>query len=95
MSIDKDTVRKVANLARIDVSEEMLEKTTAKMASTLTWVEQLNELDTSDVEQQSSVMDLPPHWREDVLSDGGIQEKILANAPEAIQGYFVVPKVVE
>ncbi|MCD8497730.1 MAG: Asp-tRNA(Asn)/Glu-tRNA(Gln) amidotransferase subunit GatC [Alphaproteobacteria bacterium] len=95
MSIDKDTVRKVANLARIEVSEALLEKTTAKMASTLTWVEQLNEVDTDNIEPQSSVMDLPPHWREDVVTDGGIQEKILANAPEATQGYFVVPKVVE
>lgn len=95
MSIDKETVRKVANLARIEISESDFDKIVPKMASTLKWVEQLKELDTSQVEPLANVVDIDLHLREDVVNDGGIQEKILSNAPEAIGGFFVVPKVVE
>lgn len=95
MSIDKETVRKVANLARIEVGEADLEKVVPKMVSTLAWVEQLNEVDTDGIEPLASVVDIDLHLRADVVNDGGIQEQILANAPESIQGYFVVPKVVE
>jgi len=95
MSIDRETVRKVANLARIEVSEADLDKVVPKMASTLQWVEQLKELNTDNVEPLSSVVDIEAHLREDTVTDGGIQDLILSNAPESVQGYFVVPKVVE
>lgn len=95
MSIDRETVRKVANLARIEVSEADLDKVLPKMASTLAWVEQLKELNTDNVEPLSSVVDIDAHLREDIVTDGGITDKILSNAPESVQGYFVVPKVVE
>jgi aspartyl-tRNA(Asn)/glutamyl-tRNA(Gln) amidotransferase subunit C len=95
MSIDKDTVRKVANLARIEVPESELDKVVPKMASTLAWVEQLKELDTSNVEPLASVVDINLQLREDVVTDGNIQAQILANAPAKSQGFFVVPKVVE
>lgn len=95
MSIDKETVRKVANLARIEVSEADLDKVLPKMASTLQWVEQLKELNTDNVEPLASVVNINLQLREDVVTDGGIQQKILANAPEESMGFFVVPKVVE
>lgn len=95
MSIDKQTVRKVANLARIEVSEADLDKVLPKMASTLKWVEQLKELNTDKVEPLASVVNIDLQLREDVVNDGGIQDKVLANAPEESMGFFVVPKVVE
>jgi aspartyl-tRNA(Asn)/glutamyl-tRNA(Gln) amidotransferase subunit C len=95
MSIDRETVRKVANLARIEVSEADIDKHHPKMQSTLQWVEQLSEIDTSNVEPLASVVDITLPLREDIVTDGGIQDLILSNAPESVQGYFVVPKVVE
>lgn len=95
MALDKATVARIAHLARIRVPEEELEPLTAELARILTWVEQLAEVDTENVEPLRKVMDIPAHWREDVVTDGGRPEQILMNAPRRHDGYFVVPKVVE
>jgi aspartyl-tRNA(Asn)/glutamyl-tRNA(Gln) amidotransferase subunit C len=95
MALDKATVARIAHLARIRVPDEDLEPLTAELARILTWVEQLGEVDTENVEPLRKVMDIPAHWREDVVTDGGRPEQILMNAPRRHDGYFVVPKVVE
>ncbi len=95
MSIDKDTARRVAHLARIEVNEADLEPLAERLSGILGFMEQLNEVDVEGVEPMTSVtpMDLPR--RQDVVTDGGIQDKVLANAPDAREGFFAVPKVVE
>ena len=95
MSVDKDTVAKIAKLARIEVPEEDREALAGELTNILGWVEQLSELDTEGVEPMTSVvaMDLPR--RPDRITDGDIVEKVLANAPEGTERFFAVPKVVE
>jgi len=95
MSIDKQTARRVAHLARIQVDEADLDPLAERLSGILGFMEQLNEVDISGVEPMTSVtpMDLPR--RSDEVTDGGIQDKILANAPDAREGFFAVPKVVE
>lgn len=95
MSIDKDTVGKIARLARIRVTEEDKEKLSGELTNILTMIEELNAVDTKGVDPMTSVVQVKMHQREDVVSDGDIQDKILANAPEKAAGFFVVPKVVE
>ena len=95
MSVDKDTVRKVARLSRIKIEEDRLEPMTQELNVILGWIEQLNEVDVDGVEPMTTpvAMDLP--MRDDVVTDGNIQAKVLANAPRAEDGFFVVPKAVE
>ena len=95
MSVNADTVRKIARLARIAVTEDEVPGLTEQLNGILTWVEQLGEVDTSGVEPMASVMPGALRWREDVVTDGGIQAKVLANAPDAASGFFAVPKVIE
>ncbi len=95
MSMDKETVRKVASLARLRVTEEELDKFAPQLSGILEWIEQLGELDTSNVEPLSNVVDIAPVSRQDEINDGNIQSAILANAPEAQSGYFTVPKIIE
>ncbi|GAB4173564.1 MAG: Asp-tRNA(Asn)/Glu-tRNA(Gln) amidotransferase subunit GatC [Thalassobaculales bacterium] len=95
MSIDHATVARVAQLARIRVAPEQREGLAAELSGILAWIEQLQAVDTDGVEPMASVVDRLLPERADVVSDGGIPEKVLANAPEAAHGYFVVPKVVE
>ncbi len=95
MPLDKATVRKVATLARIRVADAELEHLAGELDHVLKWIEQLNEVDVSGVEPMTSVVSMTLKEREDVVSDGGIADQILANAPEAAHGFFVVPKVVE
>lgn len=95
MSVDKDTVRRVAKLARIAFPEERLEPMAAELNRILAWVEQLNEVDTKTVEPMTSVVKMSLKMREDVLSDGGKPEAVVQNAPGSEDYYFVVPKVVE
>ena len=95
MSISKDTVRKAARLARIRVENSELESVTLKLNGTLKWIEQLQELNTDNVKPLASVVDITLPLRADVVQDDNIQARILANAPEKMQGFFVVPKVVE
>jgi len=95
MSVDKDTVRRVAKLARIAFPEERLEPMAGELNRILAWVEQLNEVDTKAVEPMTSVVKMSLKMREDVVTDGGNPEAIVQNAPGADDHYFVVPKVVE
>lgn len=95
MSLDNATVRRIATLARIDVPETELEATAAKLSGILSWIEQLAEVNTDNVAPMSGGTDLKLPWRADVVTEGGQPDQVLANAPEAHGGFFVVPKVVE
>ena len=95
MSIDIDTARKVAHLARIAVAEDDLPKLAGQLSGILTFMEQLNEVDVEGVEPMTSVTPMRLKRREDVVTDGGYQDKILKNAPDAREGFCAVPKVVE
>lgn len=101
MSLDKATVRRIATLARIEVPDADLEATAAQLSSILSWIEQLSEVDTSNVAPMSGGIDLESFgrqvpWRKDEVTDGGQTEKVLANAPDPQDGgFFGVPKVVE
>lgn len=93
--IDLDTARKVAHLARIAVPEDNLRALAQELSQILTFMEQLNEVDVTDVEPMTSVTPMRLTRRTDVVSAGDIQAKILSNAPDAREGFFAVPKVVE
>ena len=95
MSVDTDTVRRVARLARIAVPEEDLAPLAGELNSILGWVEQLGEVDVDGVEPMTSVTPMDLKRREDVVTDGNRRGDILANAPDAREGFFAVPKVVE
>ena len=95
MSIDTDTARKVAKLARIKVQEDMLPKLADEFNAVLGFIEQLNEGDIDGVEPMTSVTPMRLKRREDVVTDGDQQARVLANAPDAREGFFAVPKVVE
>jgi aspartyl-tRNA(Asn)/glutamyl-tRNA(Gln) amidotransferase subunit C len=95
MSVDKNTVRKVARLARIAVPEERLEPMARELNGILAWIEQLNEVNVEGVEAMTTPVAMTLPLREDVITDGGIQDQVLANAPKSEDGFFVVPKVVE
>lgn len=95
MSIDIDTARRVAHLARIAVKEEDLPALAGELSNILTFMEQLNEVDVDGVEPMTSVTPMRLKRRQDGVTDGGYPEKILSNAPDAREGFFAVPKVVE
>ncbi|MFT4783432.1 MAG: aspartyl-tRNA(Asn)/glutamyl-tRNA(Gln) amidotransferase subunit C [Paracoccaceae bacterium] len=95
MSIDTETARRVAKLARIAVPEDALPALAQEFNAILGFIEQLNEVDVDGVEPMTSVTPMRLPRRSDVVTDGGMQEKILANAPDAREGFFAVPKVVE
>jgi len=103
MSLDKDTVRKIAFLARIRVPEDALSPLAGELSNIIGWVEQLSEVDTDGVEPMTSVTKATWPRRDDVVNDGNEADAVLANAtdPEFISGeqaeggYFTVPKVVE
>ncbi|MCE9507501.1 MAG: Asp-tRNA(Asn)/Glu-tRNA(Gln) amidotransferase subunit GatC [Alphaproteobacteria bacterium] len=95
MSIDKNTVKKVARLARIRISDDEVDVLSGELSKILAMIGQLNEVKTDGVEPMTSVIEMQMPEREDKVTDGGIPEKILANAPEQTAGFFVVPKVVE
>jgi len=95
MSIDKSTVPKIANLARIKVTEQDLDYYAPQLQNILSWAEQLQEVDTSGVEPLANVSEIALSLRKDEVTDGNIQQDILANAPETVEGFFVVTKIVE
>ncbi|MFN3522816.1 MAG: Asp-tRNA(Asn)/Glu-tRNA(Gln) amidotransferase subunit GatC [Phenylobacterium sp.] len=95
MAIDAATVRKVAKLARIAEAEDRLEPLAKELSGILNWIEQLNEVDTDGVEPMTSAVAMPLPMREDVVTDGGDAARVLSNAPKSVDGFFVVPKVVE
>ncbi|MEO0344194.1 MAG: Asp-tRNA(Asn)/Glu-tRNA(Gln) amidotransferase subunit GatC [Pseudomonadota bacterium] len=95
MSIDIETARRVAHLARIKVEDADLPKLAEELSGILDFMEQLNEVDVDGVEPMTSVTPMRLKRREDQVSAGGIQDEILKNAPDAREGFFAVPKVVE
>lgn len=95
MSIDKDTVLKVANLNRLAISDAEAEKFVPELNNIMGFIEQLSEVNTDNVEPLANVVDTDLPLRKDEVSDGQCQDKVLANAPESMQGFYVVPKVVE
>ena len=95
MSVNADQVRHVAKLARIAMSDAEVEAMVPELNNILGWVEQLAEVDTDGVEPLTAVIDNHLRLRDDVVNDGNIREKVLANAPDAQHGFFAVPKVIE
>ena len=95
MSVDLATVKRVARLARIAVSEEEANRMTGELNGILGFVEQLSEVNVEGVEPMTSVTPMQLRRREDVVTDGGYPERIVANAPLTEDNFFMVPKVVE
>ncbi|MAM62666.1 MULTISPECIES: Asp-tRNA(Asn)/Glu-tRNA(Gln) amidotransferase subunit GatC [unclassified Maritimibacter] len=95
MSIDKDTARKVAHLARIRVEDDALPALADEFNTILGFIEQLNEVNVDGIEPMTSVTPQRLKRREDVVTEGDQADKILKNAPDAREGFFAVPKVVE
>ncbi|MCW1934047.1 Asp-tRNA(Asn)/Glu-tRNA(Gln) amidotransferase subunit GatC [Pararhodobacter zhoushanensis] len=94
-TIDIETARRVAKLARIRVPEENLPQLADQLSGILSFMEQLNEVDVDGIEPMTSVTPMRLKRRQDVVTDGNMQAKILSNAPDAREGFFAVPKVVE
>ena len=95
MSIDKDTAARVAKLARIQVDEADLPALAQEFNTILGFIEQLGEVDIEGVEPMTSVTPMRLKRRDDAVTDGHQQDKVLSNAPDAREGFFAVPKVVE
>lgn len=95
MSIDKNTVGKIAKLARIRINDDEKDVLAGELSKILTMIEELNAVNTDNIETMTSVVDVFLPQRDDKVTDGNMQEKILLNAPEQTAGFFVVPKVVE
>ena len=95
MSIDTETARRVAKLARIKVEDADLPGLAQDFNRILGFVEQLNEVDVEGIEPMTSVTPMRLKRRTDEVTDGDQQDKVLANAPDAREGFFAVPKVVE
>ena len=95
MSIDTATAAKVAKLARIKVAEDQLPALAQEFSNILTFIEQLNAVDVDGVEPMVSVTPMRLKRRVDGVTDGAMQDKVLRNAPDAREGFFAVPKVVE
>ncbi|NPA49524.1 MAG: Asp-tRNA(Asn)/Glu-tRNA(Gln) amidotransferase subunit GatC [Thermodesulfobacteria bacterium] len=95
MSITKEEVIHVAHLARLEFSEEELERFAEQLADILSYVEKLGELDTSNVEPTYHALKLTNVFREDEVKESLPTEEALANAPERENGFFVVPKVIK
>jgi len=95
MSLDPATIRRIAILARIHVEESELPNLAGELNGILGWIEQLNEVNVDGIEPLTGAQQMALKMREDVVTDGGYPDKILANAPERAGEFFVVPKVVE
>jgi aspartyl-tRNA(Asn)/glutamyl-tRNA(Gln) amidotransferase subunit C len=95
MSVDADTVRRVAHLARIAVADDEVEHLRGELNAMLAFVEQLSEVDVAGVEPMTSVMPMAMKMRRDEITDGGIADAVMANAPAREDHFFLVPKVVE
>lgn len=95
MAVDTQTVRHIAKLARISVSDSEVEALAPELSNILGWIEQLQEVDVSGVQPMTAVIANKLRLRDDEVSDGGIREEVLKNAPVAEHGFFAVPKVIE
>ena len=95
MSVSPEQVRHIAKLARIAMSDDELDRLLPELNNILGWVEQLGEVDTDGVEPLTAVIEQKLRLRDDVVNDGNVRDKVLANAPDAQHGFFAVPKVIE
>lgn len=95
MAVDENTVKRIAFLARLKIEDEKLQATKDEFNKILNWVDELNEINTDEVEELISVNEQALRLRDDVVDDGNQREAILKNAPSAEFDYFAVPKVVE
>ena len=95
MSVDTKTVKKVASLARIAITDDDAERLAPELSQILGWIEQLGEVDTSGVEPMTAVIPNSLRLRDDVVTDGGILDALMINAPQAEHGFFTVSKVIE
>lgn len=95
MSVDSKTVKKIASLARIAMTDAEVDAMVSEFNGILGWVEQLGEVDVTGVEPMTAVIPNTLRLRDDVVTDGDIRDKVLANAPAAEHGFFGVPKVIE
>ncbi len=95
MSVDTKTVARIAHLARLKVPEDRLEPLAAELNQLLAWVEQLGEVNTDNIPPLTSVVHARLPRRDDIVTDGDRQADVLANAPDAQNGFYAVPKVIE
>lgn len=95
MAIDNETVRRIAFLSRLKIEDDKIEATKDEFNKILSWIEELNEINTDNVEPLISVNDIALRIREDVVTEGNQPQAVLENAPASEYGYFAVPKVVE
>lgn len=95
MSVDLTTVKKIASLARLAVTEDEAEAMVPELNGILRWVEQLGEVDVTGVEPMTAVIPNTLRLRADIVNDGNVRDEVLANAPQAEHGFFTVPKVIE
>ena len=95
MPIDKNTVQKIARLAQIEIAPEEVDSLTQDLSKILSFMEQLNSADITDISPMTSVTPMNLEMRADEITDGNYPEKILRNAPEHSEGFFAVPKVIE
>jgi aspartyl-tRNA(Asn)/glutamyl-tRNA(Gln) amidotransferase subunit C len=95
MAVDIPTVRKIASLARIAITEEEAARIAPEIDNIMGWIEQLGEVDTKDDAPMTAVIANTLRLRDDVVMDGNVRDAVLANAPQAEHGFFTVPKVIE
>ena len=95
MSVVAATVKRIAHLARIKLEDHEVAPLERELNGILSWIEQLGEVDTDGVEPMTAVIPNTLRWRADEVTDGNVQDKVLANAPQAEFGFFAVPKVIE
>jgi aspartyl-tRNA(Asn)/glutamyl-tRNA(Gln) amidotransferase subunit C len=95
MSLDPATVLRIAKLARLHLEEADVPRVQSELNGILGWIEQLNEVDVTGIEPLTGAATLAMRLREDVITDGGMQEAVLSNAPDRAGAFYAVPKVVE
>lgn len=95
MAVDESMVARVAGLARLKLAANEAAPLTRELNNILGWIDQLQAVDTGNIEPMTAVIPLKREWRADEVTDGNIQEDVLANAPQAAHGFFAVPKVIE
>ncbi len=95
MSVNIATVKKIASLARIAITEEEAARIAPELDNIMGWIEQLGEVDVTGVEPMTAVIPNHLRLRDDVVTDGNVRDAVLSNAPQAEHGFFAVPKVIE
>ncbi|WP_375395343.1 Asp-tRNA(Asn)/Glu-tRNA(Gln) amidotransferase subunit GatC [uncultured Sphingomonas sp.] len=95
MSVEPATVKRIASLARIAITDEDAQRLAPELDNIMGWIEQLGEVDTTGVEPMTAVVPNTLRLRDDVVTEGGIRDLLMKNAPEAEHGFFTVPKVIE